>query len=583
MSEKLSKIDIKDLQTAEVIQKVIIPKLKNIDQDIKDLTLEVLTRKDDAIKAIEETGKEFVDKIKEQVGPQGGKGDKGDKGESYLLTSKDKREIAKLIDVPVVDKIIEKVEVIVEKPTVTNNEIIKEVAKYESPEEVTKKINTLSEVLEMSTIKGLKKLLSEIVQNIGGQVAPSVTRFISIFSNGTLSKSSASEINFGPNMTVTATPNGVFVDSASGGGGGSSTYTGLTDAATADLPTINTPLSNALASKATPADISTAISNLVDTAPATLDTLNELANALGNDPNFATTITTQIGNKENSSNKVIDFVSNITSNTFFPTVKAIYDWATGLFATITALNSHTSNTSNPHSVTKAQVGLSNVDNTSDVNKPISTATQSALDGKVNSNTAITGATKTKVTYDAKGLVTAGADATTADIADSVNKRYVTDAQLTVISNTSNINTGDQTSIVGITGTTAQFNTALTDGDFATLAGTETLTNKKIVRRVSSATSTATLTPTYGTYDDYYLTAQAVNLTLANPTGTPTSAEMAIVMIKPTTGVTLTLGTAYRTIGTAIPATLTANKWIYIGLKYNTFDTKVDTFLLAQEA
>lgn len=41
------------------------------------------------------------------------------------------------------------------------------------------------------------------------------------------------------------------------------------------------------------------------------------------------------------------------------------------------------------------------------------------------------------------------------------------------------NTGDQTSIVGITGTTAQFNTALTDGDFATLAGTETLTNKTL--------------------------------------------------------------------------------------------------------
>jgi hypothetical protein len=56
--------------------------------------------------------------------------------------------------------------------------------------------------------------------------------------------------------------------------------------------------------------------------------------------------------------------------------------------------------------------------------------QTALDGKVDENTAITGATKTKVTYDAKGLVTAGADATTADIADTTNKRYVTDANNT---------------------------------------------------------------------------------------------------------------------------------------------------------
>lgn len=46
--------------------------------------------------------------------------------------------------------------------------------------------------------------------------------------------------------------------------------------------------------------VSTAISNLVDTAPTTLDTLNELATALGDDPNFATTVATQIGSKADS-------------------------------------------------------------------------------------------------------------------------------------------------------------------------------------------------------------------------------------------------------------------------------------------
>jgi hypothetical protein len=65
-------------------------------------------------------------------------------------------------------------------------------------------------------------------------------------------------------------------------------------------------------------------------------------------------------------------------------------------------------------------------------------------GAVATNSAITGATKTKISYDAKGLVTAGADATTADIADSSNKRYVTDANLVVIENTSGTNTGDET-------------------------------------------------------------------------------------------------------------------------------------------
>jgi hypothetical protein len=141
------------------------------------------------------------------------------------------------------------------------------------------------------------------------------------------------------------------------------------------------------------------------------------------------------------------------------------------------------------------------------------AIQTQLDGKVDENASITGATKTKITYDAKGLVTAGADATTADIADSSDKRYVTDAQLVVIGNTSGTNTGDQnltpyfnksvddtdditqgsnkfvtasditklgnlsgtntgdqTSIVGITGTLAQFNTAITDGNIIPEAG-----------------------------------------------------------------------------------------------------------------
>lgn len=49
------------------------------------------------------------------------------------------------------------------------------------------------------------------------------------------------------------------------------------------------------------------------------------------------------------------------------------------------LTTHISNKSNPHSVTKVQVGLGNVDNTSDANKPISTATQNALNSKFNAS------------------------------------------------------------------------------------------------------------------------------------------------------------------------------------------------------
>ena len=68
-----------------------------------------------------------------------------------------------------------------------------------------------------------------------------------------------------------------------GGGGGSTTFAGLSDKVTADLPGINTPLANALSGK------------------------------------------------EATSNKKTDVDANKTSDTFFPSVKAVFDWVSGLF------------------------------------------------------------------------------------------------------------------------------------------------------------------------------------------------------------------------------------------------------------
>ena len=52
-----------------------------------------------------------------------------------------------------------------------------------------------------------------------------------------------------------------------------------------------------LSSLASTSYVDTKVASLVSSAPETLDTLNELAKALGNDPNFATTVSTQIGGK----------------------------------------------------------------------------------------------------------------------------------------------------------------------------------------------------------------------------------------------------------------------------------------------
>ena len=79
----------------------------------------------------------------------------------------------------------------------------------------------------------------------------------------------------------------------------------------------------------------------------------------------------------------------------------------------------------------------------------------AIATKVTSNSAITGGTNTKITYDAKGLVTGGSSATTADIAASTDKNYITDAQLAAITtNTAKVtnatHTGDVTGDVALT-------------------------------------------------------------------------------------------------------------------------------------
>jgi hypothetical protein len=85
----------------------------------------------------------------------------------------------------------------------------------------------------------------------------------------------------------------------------SGSYNDLTDKPTlfsgsyndlSDKPTIPS-----LTGYATETYVGTAISNLVDSAPTTLNTLNELAAALGDDPNYATTITTALGDKVSKS------------------------------------------------------------------------------------------------------------------------------------------------------------------------------------------------------------------------------------------------------------------------------------------
>ena len=92
-------------------------------------------------------------------------------------------------------------------------------------------------------------------------------------------------------------------------------------------------------SYATQSYVGTQISNLVDSSPATLDTLNELAAALGDDPNFATTTATSIGLKAPLASPSFTGVPsfNLNDGTFTKAVNATNNvastniWGYGLY------------------------------------------------------------------------------------------------------------------------------------------------------------------------------------------------------------------------------------------------------------
>lgn len=87
-------------------------------------------------------------------------GEPGKDGENYVLTEEDKKEIAKSIKVPVVEKevktIVEKTEVVRIEPLVTEN--IVEKAIYEEPDQIIAKVNSAKKLIDSSKIKGFADL-----------------------------------------------------------------------------------------------------------------------------------------------------------------------------------------------------------------------------------------------------------------------------------------------------------------------------------------------------------------------------------------------------------------------------------------
>jgi hypothetical protein len=102
-------------------------------------------------------------------------------------------------------------------------------------------------------------------------------------------------------------------------------------------------------------------------------------------------------------------------------------------------------------------------------------------------------------------------------------------------------------------------------------------------RVQSITSAATVTPV-NTNDLVKITAQAAALALANPTGTWDEGQPLMIRIKDNgTARAITYDTNYRAIGVTLPTTTVISKTTYLGLIYNSTDTKWDVIGVTTQA
>lgn len=103
--------------------------------------------------------------------------------------------------------------------------------------------------------------------------------------------------------------------------------------------------------------------------------------------------------------------------------------------------------------------------------------------------------------------------------------------------------------------------------FVFQAHTQTLTNKRITKRVTTTTDDATAVIDVDTCDEYELSAVA-NATEFTTTGTPTDGQTLVIRLKDAGASKTLTWTGFTAIGITLPTATTAGKWTYVGCKYN---------------
>jgi hypothetical protein len=137
---------------------------------------------------------------------------------------------------------------------------------------------------------------------------------------------------------------------------------------------------------------------IVDGAPALLNTLDELAAALGDDPQVLSTLATNLSNHATDTTGIhgIADTAALATKSYADDAVTVHNQDTtgvhgindtSLLVTLSGTQTLSGKTlsspviNTPTGLVKEDVGLANVDNTSDANKPVSTATQTELDLK----------------------------------------------------------------------------------------------------------------------------------------------------------------------------------------------------------
>ena len=173
-----------------------------------------------------------------------------------------------------------------------------------------------------------------------------------------------------------------------------------------------------------------------------------------------------------------------------------------------------------------------------------------------------------------------------DAANSNNKKKITIGTIPTSTDVTAIHNNVANEITAITEktTVANIDEFIIEDSGASFVK-KSIKRKAIINPISFTTaSTATLTVDSDVNDFVVVTAQASALTIAAPTGTPVEGQKLIIRLKDNgTAKAITFNAIFRAIGITIPTTTVASKITYLGLVYNSTDTKWDVIATKTEA